>query len=259
MAGAGWRRFQPGEVLTASNLQTYGIDQSVQVYAGTAARGSAIGTAVSEGMLSYLQDLNTVQFYDGSSWRPFTESAIVAGTAARGSAIPAPIQGDTVYRTDAGYFETYYGTSTGGLDVAGWYRSGGAIKHTEWTTSQTSATNAGLSNVGTITKDTTNSNSTLATYSSGIFTISEPGFYSISWFGKATAGVTTGRTFCLLYGNGSVELDFNDVNSSENIYLGVSYSNYFALTAGHTFEIQIFQTSGATRTVNGRLRLTKLG
>ena len=69
MAGAGWRRFQPGEVLTASNLQTYGIDQSVQVYAGTAARGSAIGTAVSEGMVSYLNDADRIEVYNGSAWK----------------------------------------------------------------------------------------------------------------------------------------------------------------------------------------------
>lgn len=67
MPGAGWRRFQPGEVLTASNLQTYGIDQSVQVYAGTAARGSAIGTATSEGMMSYLADQNKLQLATTSS------------------------------------------------------------------------------------------------------------------------------------------------------------------------------------------------
>lgn len=68
MAGSGWRKFQAGEVLTSSNLQGYGIDQSVQVYAGTAARGSAIGTAVSEGMVSYLKDADAIQVYNGSLW-----------------------------------------------------------------------------------------------------------------------------------------------------------------------------------------------
>jgi hypothetical protein len=44
-------------------------DQVVQNYAGTAARGSAIGTAVSEGMVSYLADTNLVEVYDGSAWK----------------------------------------------------------------------------------------------------------------------------------------------------------------------------------------------
>ena len=52
MAGAGRRTFTPGEVLTASNTMNFLMDQAVMNFAGTAARGSAIGTAVSERMLS---------------------------------------------------------------------------------------------------------------------------------------------------------------------------------------------------------------
>ena len=70
MAGLGRRTFQAGEVLTASNVMAYLQDQAVMNFAGTAARGSAIGTAVSEGMVSYLQDSNVVQTYDGSAWKP---------------------------------------------------------------------------------------------------------------------------------------------------------------------------------------------
>lgn len=68
MAGAGRRIFQPGEVLTASNTMNYLMDQAVQVFAGTAARGSAIGTAVSEGMVSYRKDTHNLEAYTGSSW-----------------------------------------------------------------------------------------------------------------------------------------------------------------------------------------------
>jgi hypothetical protein len=68
MAGLGWRKFGAGEVLTANNFQSYAVDQSVQRYAGTAARGSAIGTAVSEGMMSWLDDTNVVEAYDGAAW-----------------------------------------------------------------------------------------------------------------------------------------------------------------------------------------------
>jgi hypothetical protein len=70
MAGSGRRVFAPGEVLTASNTMNYFMDQTVMNFAGTAARGSAIGTAVSEGMVSYLADTNDVQVYDGSAWLP---------------------------------------------------------------------------------------------------------------------------------------------------------------------------------------------
>jgi hypothetical protein len=70
MAGLGRRTFAPGEVLTASNVMNYLQDQAVMNFAGTAARGSAIGTAVSEGMVSYLADSNDVEVYDGSAWSP---------------------------------------------------------------------------------------------------------------------------------------------------------------------------------------------
>lgn len=71
--GLGRRTFSPGEVLTASNVMNYLQDQAVMSFAGTAARGSAIGTAVAEGMVSYLQDTNTLQFYDGSAWQTFAD------------------------------------------------------------------------------------------------------------------------------------------------------------------------------------------
>jgi hypothetical protein len=69
MPGLGRRTFAPGEVLTATNVMGYLQDQAVMNFAGTAARGSAIGTAVSEGMVSYLADSNAIQAYDGSGWK----------------------------------------------------------------------------------------------------------------------------------------------------------------------------------------------
>ncbi len=69
MAGAGWRSFSAGAVLTAAQVQTYLQDQVVQVYASSAARSSALGTAVAEGMVSYLTDTNSLAYYDGSAWQ----------------------------------------------------------------------------------------------------------------------------------------------------------------------------------------------
>lgn len=86
MAGSGRRTFAPGEVLTASNVMNYLQDQAVMNFAGTAARGSAIGTAVAEGMVSYLADTNDVQVYDGSVWRsvtgltPIIPTSVAVGT-----------------------------------------------------------------------------------------------------------------------------------------------------------------------------------
>lgn len=68
MAGLGRKVWSAGEVMTAANVQNYLQDQVVQVYAGTAARSSALGTAVSQGMITTRTDVNAIELYDGVSW-----------------------------------------------------------------------------------------------------------------------------------------------------------------------------------------------
>lgn len=77
---AGYREFLTGEVLTAVNVNDFLMEQSVMKFADSAARDSALGTAVGgsnalrEGMLSYLDDTDSVEVFDGSAW-----GAIAAG------------------------------------------------------------------------------------------------------------------------------------------------------------------------------------
>ena len=71
MAGAGFKDFQAGEVLTAVDVDTYLMQQTVMVFAGTAARGSAIGTPT-EGMFTYLKDTDSLEYYTGSNWTAFS-------------------------------------------------------------------------------------------------------------------------------------------------------------------------------------------
>ena len=67
MAGAGFKTFSVGEVLTATNVNTYLMQQTVMVFATASARSSAI-TAPSEGMVTYLSDSNSLWYYSGSAW-----------------------------------------------------------------------------------------------------------------------------------------------------------------------------------------------
>ena len=77
--GSGYRVFTAGEVLTASNVQDYLMDQSVMSFADSTARATSIGTAnFEEGMVSYLQDTNQLEVYDGSAW------ASIAPTSTQG-------------------------------------------------------------------------------------------------------------------------------------------------------------------------------
>ena len=68
MAGAGYKLFQTGDVLTAAQVNTYLNEQTVMVFANAAARTSALTSVLAEGMVSYLQDTNSVEVYNGSSW-----------------------------------------------------------------------------------------------------------------------------------------------------------------------------------------------
>jgi hypothetical protein len=85
---SGWKSWAIGEVVEATDFQGYVQDQVVQVYADTAARGSALGTAVAEGMVSYLLDSSVLQYYDGSAWANVSQigdiTAVTAGTALSG-------------------------------------------------------------------------------------------------------------------------------------------------------------------------------
>lgn len=67
MAGAGYKQFTDGSVLTAAEVNTYLNEQSVMVFATAAARTSAIASP-SEGMISYLVDTNSLYYYNGSAW-----------------------------------------------------------------------------------------------------------------------------------------------------------------------------------------------
>jgi hypothetical protein len=94
------RTFQIGEVLTATNVNTFLMDQAVMTFADSAARGSAIPTP-SEGMLTYLADTNSYEYYDGAA---FVALVSAAGLQTIGSATYTVLDtdpGDTLVFTAA--------------------------------------------------------------------------------------------------------------------------------------------------------------
>jgi len=65
--------FQVDEILTAANVNTFFAEQVISTFAGTAERGSAIGTPVA-GQFAFLTDTNVLTFYNGTAaaWEEFT-------------------------------------------------------------------------------------------------------------------------------------------------------------------------------------------
>lgn len=76
------KTFSAGSVLTAADVNTYLMDQSVMVFATSAARSSAIATATA-GMVTLLTDTESMEVYNGTDWVSVNNSTLntQAGTA----------------------------------------------------------------------------------------------------------------------------------------------------------------------------------
>lgn len=101
MAGAGYKTFADGNVLTAADVNTYLMEQSVMVFADASARTSGIASP-SEGMVTYLTGSDVLEYYDGSAWQ--------AVSAGGGGKVLQVVQ--SVYSTDTTITSTSY-TDTG--------------------------------------------------------------------------------------------------------------------------------------------------
>lgn len=93
-AGLGYKEFTTGDVLTAADANGYLASQVVMVFASAAARTSAIASP-QEGMISYLKDTNSTEYYSGSAWAAIGGAAAFAGASVYKSAAQS-IPNDTL-------------------------------------------------------------------------------------------------------------------------------------------------------------------
>jgi len=112
-AGLGYKEFATGDVLTAADANGYLASQVVMVFANAAARTSAI-TSPQEGMISYLKDTNSTEYYSGSAWAAIgsaggTASFTSIGSAALTGATTVTVSGLSGYNS---LFVTVDGMST---------------------------------------------------------------------------------------------------------------------------------------------------
>lgn len=91
MAGAGVRVFQPGEVLSSTQVNTYLMDQAVCRFATETVRDASFGgvglPTLSEGRVCYIDSLNIIQYYSGSSWVGISAEAITSVIQAKGDLV----------------------------------------------------------------------------------------------------------------------------------------------------------------------------
>ena len=133
MAGAGYKLFATGDVLTAAQVNTYLMQQTVMVFASSAARTTALSGVLAEGMVSYLQDTNTLEVYDGAAWVGATGdiTGLTAGTGISISSATGPVptvtnamateitaKGDLIVGTGSATFDNLAAGSNGDTLVA---------------------------------------------------------------------------------------------------------------------------------------------
>lgn len=103
-AGLGYIEFTTGDVLTAASANGYLASQVVMVFASAAARTSAIASP-QEGMISYLKDTNSTEYYSGSAWvaigggglsSPLTTKGDVWGYSTTNARIPVGTNGQVL-------------------------------------------------------------------------------------------------------------------------------------------------------------------
>jgi hypothetical protein len=70
LAGAGFKLFSNNQVLLASEVMGFMMDQQIMVFDNAAARDAAI-TAPSEGMFAFTKSDDQLRFYNGTSWGIF--------------------------------------------------------------------------------------------------------------------------------------------------------------------------------------------
>jgi hypothetical protein len=98
---AGRRTFVAGEVLTASNINSFLMNQVVAIFADAAARTAAIPSPI-KGNLTYLQDVDRVEKWNGTAWTPvaggFTARSVITAT---NSSWPVPSLGFPIVKVTA--------------------------------------------------------------------------------------------------------------------------------------------------------------
>lgn len=117
MAGAGYKLFNTGDVLTAAQVNTYLQEQVVMVFNDATARTTALSGVLAEGMMSYLKSDDTVYVYNGTSWVSVGSTGDITGVTAGTGLSGGGTSGDVtlslstpVSATNGGTAQTTYAT-----------------------------------------------------------------------------------------------------------------------------------------------------
>jgi hypothetical protein len=255
MAGAGYKLFATGDVLTAAQVNTYLMQQTVMVFASSAARTSALSGVLAEGMVSYLQDTNTLEVYDGSAWVGATGdiTGLTAGTGISISSATGPVptvtnsmateitaKGDLIVGTGSGTFDNLAAGSNGETIVADSSTSTGLRYNPNYMAGKNFVINGGFDiwQRGTSFNTTNGGNA----YNADRWTYYGGGTGTIT---QSTALLRDGAQFALRFtstsATGNIDL-YQLMETSNTVQLQgktITVSFYVAGTAGKTAQVTL--------------------
>lgn len=203
MAGAGYKLFNTGDVLTAAQVNNYLQEQAVMRFANATARTTALSGVLAEGMVTYLMDTDAVEVYNGTSWVPTATGDITAVTTGANSGLTG-------------------GATTGAVDLRINTTAKGSI------IAGTGASTLGELTVGTngqvLTADSSTATGLKWGSAGGGYTLLDSGTLS----GASTTTATLSQSYTDLY---VVLRDFKPATNNARLYLrlnGVSSANTYS-------------------------------
>jgi hypothetical protein len=217
-AGQGYIEFATGDVLTAAAANGYLASQVVMVFATSAARTSAIASP-QEGMLSFLKDTDTLQFYTGSAW-----SNVDTGAS------PLTTKGD-LYTYSTTNARLGVGTNNQVLTADSSTATG-----LKWATPAASASGLTLvksQTIGSAVSAVTVTDAFSATYDNYLITING-GSGSIA---GASGLLTLGATATGYYLSGTYQLYSSTTVNGYNVSNGSSFNATYVSPNGHSASI----------------------
>jgi hypothetical protein len=259
MAGAGYKLFATGDVLTAAQVNTYLQEQTVMVFANAAARTTALSGVLAEGMVTYLKDTDALEIYSGSAWVGYGSgdiTGVTAGTGISGGGTSGTVTitnsmateitaaGDIIVGTGSGTFDNLPIGTTGQVLTADTTVSPYKVK---W------ASAAGGGKVlqvvyGSTTTQTANNTSTYAdtTLSASITPSSATSkvLVLVSQNGLSKDTNNTGVMLRLLRGATSIlqfvgSAGFNGGNTRQDVAASCAYLDSPSTTSSTTYKTQI--------------------